>query len=67
MTFSYRARDLLLGLFLIVTGILIGLTFNAAPSRAQNVGGQGGYLEVEGRWWYCTGRACAPVNLNLYG
>lgn len=66
MTFSYRARDLLLGLFLIMTGVLIGLTFNAAPSRAQNVGGEGSYLQADGAWWYCTGRNCVKVVLNPY-
>lgn len=67
MTFSYRARDLLLGLFLIVTGVLIGLTFNAAPSRAQNVGGQGSYLEIEDQWWHCAGRTCVKIYLSPSG
>ena len=64
MTLSYRARDLLLGLFLIVTGVLIGLTFNAAPSQAQNTGGASGYIAHEGQMWFCQGRDCRAVRFN---
>ena len=48
MTLAHRTRDLLLGLFLIVTGILIGLTFSAGPSRAQNTGEGSTYLAHDG-------------------
>ena len=61
MTLSYRARDLLLGLFLIVTGILVGLTFSAAPSQAQNTMGSSGYVNFDGETWYCQGRDCRTL------
>ena len=66
MTLSYRARDLLLGLFLIVTGILIGLTFSAAPSQAQHAGGAAGYVTVEGEVWFCQGRDCVLLRRNRF-
>jgi len=64
MTPAYRARDLLLGLFLIVTGILIGLTFNAGPSQAQNTGGGSAYLAHDGQMWFCQARDCRMVRFT---
>jgi hypothetical protein len=64
MTRTCRSRDLLLGLFLIVTGILIGLTFNATPSRAQHAGGGAGYVNFNGETWYCQGRDCRSLRFS---
>ena len=67
MTRTYRSRDLLLGLFLIVTGVLIGLAFNATPSRAQHAGGGSGYVNFNGETWYCQGRDCRSLRFNRLG
>jgi len=64
MTPAYRARDMLLGLFLVVTGILIGLTFSAGPSQAQNTGGSSGYIVHEGQIWFCQARDCRAVRFS---
>ena len=64
MTLAYRGRDLLLGLFLIVTGVLIGLAFNAGPSQAQNTGGSSAYIAHEGQFWFCQARDCRSVRFS---
>ena len=35
MTLHLKARDLMLAALLLALGVVIGLAFNAAPSRAQ--------------------------------
>ena len=64
MTRTHRSHYLLLALLLIVTGILIGLSFNASPSRAQHAGGGVGYVNVNGETWYCQGRDCRSLRFS---
>ena len=64
MTLAHRTRDLLLGLFLIVTGILIGLTFSAGPSQAQNTGEGSTYLAHDGEMWFCQARDCRKLRFH---
>ncbi len=66
MTITLKARDMAMGVLLIITGIVLGLAVAAPPSQAQNVSGQASYLEASGRWWYCAGRDCVPVRFNAY-
>lgn len=63
MTLTLKARDLLLAAFLLAIGVLIGLAFNAAPTRAQSVGG-GNYVAAGGTIYYCQERSCYRVYLN---
>lgn len=67
MTIQLKARDVALAVLLGVAGLLIGLSFGAAPSQAQNVGGQASYIESGGQYWYCAGRDCVPVRFNQFG
>lgn len=60
MTIQIKARDLALGTMLIAIGVLIGLAFNAAPSRAQ-VGSGSDYVSAGGVIYYCQQRECARV------
>ncbi len=63
MTLTLKARDLLLAALLLILGVLIGLAFNAAPSRAQAVGA-GNYVVAHGTVYYCQQRACYSVFFN---
>lgn len=62
MTLTLKARDLLLAALLLAIGVLIGLAFNAAPSRAQSVG-PGNYVSTGGTVYYCQERLCYSVFL----
>ena len=61
MTLTLKARDLLLAALLLGLGVLIGLAFNAAPTRAQSVA-TGSYVTNNGTVYYCQERACHRVN-----
>ena len=63
MTLTLKARDLLLAALLLALGVLIGLAFNAAPTRAQSVGA-GNYIAASGSVYYCQERACYRVYLK---
>ena len=66
MTLQFRMRDLMPALLLVAVGIVIGLAFNAAPSRAQHAGGSSGYVTVNGEVWFCQGRDCVPLRTNRF-
>jgi len=53
----------LLAALLLAIGVLIGLAFNAAPSKAQSVGA-GNYVAANGTVYYCQQRACYSVFFN---
>lgn len=63
MTLTLKARDLLLAVLLLAIGVLVGLAFNAAPSRAQSVA-TGSYVTNNGSVYYCQERACYRVFFN---
>jgi hypothetical protein len=66
MTIQIKARDLALAALLIAVGVLIGLAFNAAPSRAQSVGSNSSYVAFDGQWFYCQGRDCIRVRYDTW-
>lgn len=66
MTIQIRARDLALAALLIATGVLIGLSFNASPSRAQSVGSTSSYVAYDGQWFYCQGRECIRLRYDTW-
>lgn len=66
MNIQIKARDIVLAALLIAIGLLVGLSFNATPSQAQNVGTTSSYVTYDGQWFYCQGRDCVRLRYDTW-
>ncbi|MBU1325021.1 MAG: hypothetical protein KJ676_07225 [Alphaproteobacteria bacterium] len=66
MTIQIKARDLGLAVLLLALGVVVGLTFRAAPSEAQSVPAGSGYVQSGGVMYYCQQRECYAVILRQF-
>jgi hypothetical protein len=65
VTIQIKARDLAFALAILAVGVIIGLSFRPAVSRAQNLqceisaGGVGSaYMLCGDRVWHCSAQEC---------